>query len=54
LSLVRNQGKGWREHIDLEHNVCYNPDNHWNALTDGRQIRSISSMRATALSNSSI
>jgi len=37
LSLVRNQGKGWREHIDLEHNVCYSPDNHWNALTDGRQ-----------------
>jgi arylsulfatase A-like enzyme len=27
---------GWREFIDLEHNVCYSPDNHWNALTDGR------------------
>ena len=22
--------------IDLEHNVCYSPENHWNALTDGR------------------
>jgi len=36
LSLVRNQGRGWREYIDLEHNVCYSPENHWNALTDGR------------------
>jgi choline-sulfatase len=27
---------GWRETIDLEHNVCYAPENHWNALTDGR------------------
>jgi arylsulfatase A-like enzyme len=35
LSLVRNNGAGWREHIDLEHNICYSPDNHWNALTDG-------------------
>ena len=36
LSLVRSGGSGWREYIDLEHNVCYSPDNHWNALTDGR------------------
>lgn len=28
--------EGWRDFIDLEHNVCYSPDNHWNALTDGR------------------
>jgi arylsulfatase A-like enzyme len=35
LSLVRNNGKGWREYIDLEHDVCYSPQNHWNALTDG-------------------
>ncbi len=36
LSLVRNGGAGWREYIDLEHNICYSPENHWNALTDGR------------------
>ncbi|MBI5282819.1 MAG: arylsulfatase [Candidatus Solibacter usitatus] len=36
LSLVRNSGAGWREFIDLEHDVCYSPSNHWNALTDGR------------------
>ncbi len=24
-----------RDWIDLEHNVCYSPENHWNALTDG-------------------
>ena len=36
LSLVREEGRGWREWIDLEHNICYSPANHWNALTDGR------------------
>jgi arylsulfatase A-like enzyme len=36
LSLVRDAGRGWREWIDLEHNICYSPANHWNALTDGR------------------
>jgi arylsulfatase A-like enzyme len=36
LSLVKTGGAGWREFIDLEHNICYSPDNHWNALTDGR------------------
>jgi arylsulfatase A-like enzyme len=36
LSLIRNDGRGWREWIDLEHNICYNPSNHWNGLTDGR------------------
>ena len=35
LSLVRGPGEGWREYIDLEHDVCYSPENHWNALTDG-------------------
>jgi len=35
LSLVRNRGVGWRDFIDLEHNICYSPENHWNALTDG-------------------
>lgn len=37
LELVRSQGKGWRDWIDLEHDVCYSPENHWNALTDGRE-----------------
>lgn len=27
--------KKWREYIDLEHDICYNATNHWNALTDG-------------------
>ena len=36
LSLVKSRGAGWREFIDLEHNICYSPENHWNALTDGR------------------
>lgn len=36
LSLVKSKGAGWRTHIDLEHDVCYSPENHWNALTDGR------------------
>eukprot|EP00050_Salpingoeca_kvevrii_P011924 m.18977 g.18977 ORF g.18977 m.18977 type:complete len:686 (+) comp3710_c0_seq2:3-2060(+) len=26
----------WREWLDLEHTVCYNFSNNWNALTDGR------------------
>jgi len=36
LSLMRNNGQGWRQWIDLEHNICYHPSNHWNGLTDGR------------------
>lgn len=24
----------WRDYIDLEHDICYNATNHWNALTD--------------------
>lgn len=35
LSLVRGEKRGWREFIDLEHDICYAPENHWNALTDG-------------------
>jgi arylsulfatase A-like enzyme len=31
-----NGGEPWRPWIDLEHNICYGPENHWNALTDGR------------------
>lgn len=33
LSAVK--GQEWRPYIDLEHDVCYSPANHWNALTDG-------------------
>lgn len=36
LELVRSGGAGWREYIDLEHNICYGPENHWNGLTDGK------------------
>lgn len=35
LDIVRGKESGWREYIDLEHDVCYSPENHWNALTDG-------------------
>ncbi|MHC4364044.1 MAG: arylsulfatase [Planctomycetota bacterium] len=35
LRLVRPQEKRWRRFIDLEHDVCYSVENHWNALTDG-------------------
>ena len=36
LPLIRGETDGWREYIDLEHDVCYNKTNHWNGLTDGR------------------
>ena len=36
LGLVRNGGAGWREFIELEHDICYGPENHWNGLTDGK------------------
>ncbi len=35
LDIVRGRTDGWREFIDLEHDVCYSQENHWNALTDG-------------------
>lgn len=35
LRLVKSKGEGWREYIDLEHNICYSPEIHWNGLTDG-------------------
>jgi len=35
LQLARGQISDWRKHIDLEHNICYSPENHWSALTDG-------------------
>lgn len=36
LDLVRETASPWRGHIDLEHDICYSPRNHWNALTDGK------------------
>jgi arylsulfatase len=36
LSLVRNGGADWRKWIDLEHNICYAPQNHWSGLSDGK------------------
>jgi len=36
LDLVRGKTDGWREYIDMEHDVCYSPSNHWTAVTDGR------------------
>lgn len=36
LECIRTGGSGWRESIDLEHDICYGPNNHWNALTDGK------------------
>ena len=35
LSLIRGEKQGWRDFIDLEHDICYAPQNHWSALTDG-------------------
>jgi len=36
LDLVRGKTGGWREYIDMEHDLCYAKENHWTALTDGR------------------
>lgn len=36
LDLVRGKADDWREWIDLEHDICYGKNNHWNALTDGK------------------
>ncbi len=36
LQLVRGKTQGWHPYIDLEHDVCYSRENHWNALTDSR------------------
>jgi arylsulfatase len=35
LPLLRGRTEGWRPFIDLEHDICYDKENHWNALTDG-------------------
>ena len=36
LPLIAGKNRGWRPFLDLEHGVCYSPDNHWNALADQR------------------
>ena len=36
LNLARNPKGEWRDAIDLEHGVCYAPENNWNGFTDGR------------------
>ncbi|MGH9652434.1 MAG: arylsulfatase [Bryobacteraceae bacterium] len=35
LSLIRGKTEGWRDTLELEHDVCYSKTVHWNALTDG-------------------
>jgi arylsulfatase A-like enzyme len=37
LKLARKFEADWRPWIDLEHDVCYDVSNHWNALSDGRR-----------------
>ncbi len=37
LAPMRDEKCAWREFIDLEHDVCYSPQNHWTAVTDGRR-----------------
>jgi arylsulfatase A-like enzyme len=36
LKLARNPKAQWRSWIDMEHDIAYSPQNHWNALTDGK------------------
>ncbi|MDO8681901.1 MAG: arylsulfatase [Armatimonadota bacterium] len=36
LDLIRGDTNGWRDVLDLEHDICYDAENHWTALTDGR------------------
>lgn len=35
LELLRGKTE-WREYLDLEHAITYDPSNHWTALTDGK------------------
>lgn len=37
LPLVEGKTEGWRPFLDLEHGICYDKTNNWNALTDGRE-----------------
>lgn len=34
--LAEGNSKGWRKYIDLEHATCYENNNYWCALTDGK------------------
>jgi arylsulfatase A-like enzyme len=36
LPVATGRETNWRRWLDLEHGPCYSPENHWNALTDGR------------------
>ena len=36
LPLIEGKANNWRPYIDLEHDICYTPQNHWSALTDGK------------------
>lgn len=36
FELIANPKARWRDAIDLEHDVCYHPSNHWSGMTDGR------------------
>jgi len=36
LDLCAGKDAGWRDYIDLEHDVCYSKANHWSAVTDGK------------------
>ncbi len=36
LPLLHGETAGWRSCIEVEHDICYSPTNHYNALTDGR------------------
>jgi arylsulfatase A-like enzyme len=36
LTLLRGAQPEWRDHIDLEHGVCYSQENNWNGFTDGK------------------
>lgn len=38
LELVRGETEGWRKTLGLEHDACYSPKVHWNALTDGHTM----------------
>ncbi|MCC6491079.1 MAG: arylsulfatase [Candidatus Hydrogenedentes bacterium] len=35
LPIIVDEKAPWREFIDLEHDRCYDPLNHWTAVTDG-------------------
>jgi len=36
MGLIGEKDPEWREYIELEHSTCYEPENYWAALTDGR------------------